>query len=81
MKKALSELFNPDRLNYVNLQNEWHHLHIHIIPRYASSRSFDGITFVDEKWGKNYAPYNKDFKVSEATLFRMRDVINEKLSE
>lgn len=79
VKKALNELFNPDRLNYVNLQNEWHHLHIHIIPRYSLLRTFDGINFVDDKWGKNYAPYNKDFKVQETTLFKLRDALREKL--
>ena len=78
VKKALAELFNPDRLNYANLQNEWHHLHIHIIPRYASPRIFDEISFIDEKWGKNYAPYNKDFKVPEATLFKIITTIRDK---
>ena len=72
-------MFNPDRLNHANLQNEWHHLHLHVIPRYAAPRIFDGITFVDEKWGKNYAPYNKDFKLFETTLFEIRDAIKRKL--
>lgn len=79
VKKALTELFNPDRLNYLNLQNEWRHLHIHVIPRYSTPRSFDSITFTDERWGKNYAPYNKDFKVPETTLFKLRDEMSKKL--
>lgn len=80
VKRALDDLFQPDRLNYASLQNEWPHLHVHVIPRYASPRTFDGITFTDERWGKNYAPYDKSFTVPEATLFRIRDELAARLS-
>ena len=79
VKKALSDLFQPDRLNYANLQNIWNHLHVHVIPRYASSRTFDGIVFQDQRWGKNYAPYDSEFKVPESTQFKIRDSLKERL--
>lgn len=79
VKKALQELFQPDRMNYTNLQNESHHLHIHVIPRYEKPRFFYGIKFIDERWGSNPAPYNKKFKVPESILNKIIDVIREKL--
>ena len=79
VKTALSGLFQPDRLNYANLQNIWNHLHVHVIPRYASPRTFEGITFHDERWGKNYAPYYSDFKVPEPVLFKIRNALREKI--
>lgn len=75
VKYALYELWRPDRFNYAELENEWEHLHIHIIPRYETPRMFDGITFTDTRWGKNYAPYDKAFKVPEETLMSIRDKI------
>lgn len=79
IKNALAQLFQPDLMNYAALANEARHLHIHFIPRYASPRTFDGIQFIDERWGKNYAPYNYDFKTPEITLMKIRDLIREKL--
>lgn len=76
---ALGELWRPDRFNYAELENEWEHLHIHIIPRYKKPRMFDGITFTDARWGKNYAPYDKAFKVPEETLMSIRDKIQQAL--
>lgn len=64
-------------MNYTNLQNESHHLHVHIIPRYKESRTFDNITFTDERWGKNPSPSNKGFKIPESTLLKIRDAIKE----
>lgn len=79
VKKAIAELFNPDLMNYASLGNVSTHLHMHVIPRYQSTRTFEGNTFIDERWGKNYAPYDKDFKIPEETLFRIRDAIKAKL--
>jgi len=76
---ALCELWLPDRFNYAELENEWEHLHVHIIPRYKAPRMFDGITFTDTRWGKNYAPYDKAFKVPKETLMSIRDKIQQAL--
>lgn len=79
LKEALGKLFSPDIYNYVVQANVTPHLHMHFIPRYKSSRIFEGIEFKDERWGKNYAPYDYDFKVSEDILTKIRDAIKDAL--
>lgn len=70
VKAAVGELFSADRVNFAQYGNDWHHLHVHIIPRYVNppEREFDGIKFVDIRPTGNYAPYDKDFKLPEQTL-------------
>ena len=79
VKQALTELFRPDLFNWASLGNISSQCHLHVIPRYEKPRLFNLEVFVDERWGKNYAPYNYDFKISEETLLKIRDVIKEKL--
>jgi diadenosine tetraphosphate (Ap4A) HIT family hydrolase len=75
LKGAFKKLFKPDLYNYATLANITPHLHTHFIPRYSSKREFGGVTFIDEKWGQNYAPYNKDFKVPKETLMKIKEAI------
>jgi len=77
-RQALKELFSPNHMNYASFGNEYRHLHIHFIPRYASPRVFDGVEFVDGSWGRNYKPY-ADFFVPQRTLFKIRDSIKERI--
>lgn len=60
-ERTLERLWQPDHINYAWLGNEFAshrgHGHLHIIPRYVSERVFDGRTYLDENWGRNYAPY------------------------
>lgn len=79
LKKAMGELFKPDLFNYATLANVAHHLHTHFIPRYKEERELFGVKFIDDRWGKNYAPYNRDFKLDKEILFKIRDLIKEKL--
>ena len=79
VNKALGDLFQPDLMNYAALGNIETHLHLHVIPRYINHRIFDKVRFVDSRWGKNYAPYNYDFKIPEVTLLKLRNAIREKL--
>lgn len=81
IKRSLGEMFQPDLMNYSSLGNETNHLHVHIIPRYKSPREFDGIEFIDERWGKNPSPYNRDFRVPESTLVKLIDLFNQKLAQ
>ena len=80
LKRVLSKLFKPDLFNYATLANVAIHLHTHIIPRYKSKREFLGIIFTDEKWGQNYAPYRKDFKLSEEQLIKLRDALKREIN-
>jgi len=81
LKKAYKKLFRPDLYNYATFANVTPHLHTHFIPRYSSKREFLGLIFIDERWGKNYAPYNKEFKVSEENLIKIRDAIKLELNK
>ncbi|MEK6953296.1 MAG: HIT family protein [Nanoarchaeota archaeon] len=79
IKKALKKLFEPDIYNYATLANVTRHLHTHIIPRYEDKREIFGITFIDERWSKNYAPQNNNFEVSEEVLIKIKDLIKSEL--
>src|SRR5688572_30681845 len=52
--------FKPDHMNSAMLGNEVQvhngHGHLHLIPRYKEPREFMGVSFVDDRWGKNSAP-------------------------
>lgn len=78
-KDVLCKLFQPDRFNYATLGNVCSHLHVHIIPRYRTKRTFKTVDFIDERWGKNYAPYNKSHEVSHDVLQELTKVIRESL--
>lgn len=57
-ESAVAKLWAPDHMNYAWLGNYFPahkgHGHMHVIPRYASSRVFQGNTFVDAEWGNMY---------------------------
>jgi len=80
-KNALKILFQPNKMNYAALSNTSPRLHVHLVPRYQASREFAGVVFQDARWGKNYAPYDRTFKIDESVLFQIRDVIQQKLRD
>jgi diadenosine tetraphosphate (Ap4A) HIT family hydrolase len=75
LKIILREVFRPDLFNWASLGNLSTQCHMHLIPRYAKERIFLGTVFRDGRWGKNYAPYDYDFKVSDEILYAIRDTI------
>lgn len=79
LRNVLIELFKPDLINYVALGNVTHHLHFKIMPRYKTERISHGIEFLDERWGKNPSPYNKDFKIPEDVMMKIKDEIGKLL--
>ena len=40
--------------NYAFLQNLDRHVHLHVIPRYAAPREFEGERFEDRAWPDHY---------------------------
>jgi diadenosine tetraphosphate (Ap4A) HIT family hydrolase len=52
----LSRTFRPDHFNCAFLQNQDRHVHLHVIPRYASPRSCAGREFRDPDWPGHYRP-------------------------
>jgi diadenosine tetraphosphate (Ap4A) HIT family hydrolase len=79
VKKALKNLYKPDKMNYAALSNTSPVIHMHIIPRYKETREFDGVIFKDTRWGQNYAPYDRSFVLDESTLFKIRDALKGQL--
>lgn len=49
---TLRRAFGYDRLNYLLLMMVDPDVHFHVIPRYASERSFEGARFTDPGWPK-----------------------------
>jgi len=79
VKKALKTLFKPDKMNYSALSNTSEKIHVHLVPRYKKQREFFGMTFIDTRWGQNYAPYDRSFVLDESTLFKIRDALKGQL--
>ncbi len=48
---ALDGLFSPDLYNFAFLINQDKHVHLHIVPRYASPRRWRGGTYTDPHYG------------------------------
>ncbi|MEO7716680.1 MAG: HIT family protein [Capsulimonas sp.] len=55
-KRALATLFAPDHFNFMFLMNQDAHVHMHIYPRYASTREFSEQVFADSNFGGHYDP-------------------------
>lgn len=85
-RKAVTELFLPDRLNEYwagNLEKEHRdHGHWHLIPRYRHIvdvkpgviAGLDHAHFEDGRWGQNYAPY-EPLRLDRKDLEKIRDAI------
>lgn len=50
----LSRAFDPDHFNFAFLQNEDRHVHLHVIPRYASPRRVADLDFDDPEFPAHY---------------------------
>ena len=64
-KKLITELFFPNLFNYASLGNRFPQLHAHIIPRYKEQRIFESTVFTDNRWGRNFSPYDMDYQIPE----------------
>ncbi len=51
---ALTTLYQPDQFNYAFLMNVDAQVHLHIIPRYQTPRTWHGLEFVDPNWGRAF---------------------------
>jgi diadenosine tetraphosphate (Ap4A) HIT family hydrolase len=52
---ALRQIAQPDHFNNVFLQNQDRHVHLHVIPRYASPRRVAGLLADDPDYPDHYA--------------------------
>ena len=76
VEKILERAFKPDMINYAFLGNFTHHLHGHILPRYAKPVEFNGQAYVDKNWGHNY---KTDY--SFITTPELLEAVKQKLKE
>ncbi len=56
VQRVEDRLFAPDRFNLKQLGNQWHQVHVHLIPRYETPRTWAGVTFTDARWGDDPYP-------------------------
>lgn len=78
LREAAKRAFQTDWFNYAFLGNGTRHLHCHFVPRYSSPRTFEGISFTDERWGHNYRT-DHNFVTLPELLDAVRDKLNTEL--
>ncbi len=61
---SLQSAFQPDHFNYAFLQNQDRHVHLHLIPRYAAQRCWNGLIFTDPDYPGHYAVPGPDRRLS-----------------
>lgn len=73
---ALDGLFAPDLYNFAFLMNLDAHVHLHVVPRYASPRGWRGETYADPHYGslfgKEQRPASEEMLVELAGALRSR---------
>lgn len=83
-EKAVTALWDPALINCAWLGNEIEshrgHGHMHFIPRYAVAPSWNGRTFEDRQFGRNYAPYKKR-RLSAPELSRLRQTLEDEIKK
>ncbi len=77
---AIAKLFEPDRFNYVQLGNVWHQVHVHAIPRYERFRNWQGIAFLDRRWGDTPLP-ELPSPIGDAQTLELADAIRPAITQ
>jgi diadenosine tetraphosphate (Ap4A) HIT family hydrolase len=73
---ALRQATQPDHFNYAFLQNQDRHVHLHVVPRYATRRQVAGLRIDDPDYPGHYAVPMPDCRLTReqseclATLLR-----------
>lgn len=74
---AVDSLFSPDQYNYSFLMNEDPKVHLHVVPRYRTPRSWEGVTVEDSAYGSLHA--TNTVELSATSLARLADAIRARL--
>ena len=74
---ALDGLFAPDLYNLAFLMNLDPHVHLHIVPRYASPREWQNETYADPYFGSLFGTEKR--LVPEETLEALVDAVKKQL--
>ena len=78
---ALIKAFQPDHFNYAFLQNQDRQVHLHVIPRYAAPRAFEGLAFSDSDYPNHYAVPSPPRRLDATQMVLLRDLIRASLPE
>lgn len=62
---AIDSLFDPDQFNFAFLMNDDAQVHLHVLPRYASARTWNGQEFTDPNWGRPFGHEQRPLNPSE----------------
>lgn len=62
-RAALDALFQPDQHNYAFLMNHDAQVHLHVVPRYATPRTWSGELFDDPHYGQLFGPEHRALSV------------------
>jgi diadenosine tetraphosphate (Ap4A) HIT family hydrolase len=65
---ALDRLFHPDQFNFGFLMNLDSQVHLHVVPRYRSSRRWHDRTFTDQHWGEAFGREQRLLPLGELQL-------------
>ncbi len=68
---AQAARFRPDHVNFAFLMNEDAQVHLHVIPRYATTRDWGGRRFADPHWGRAPGPEQRPLRPDD--LRRLAD--------
>ncbi len=52
IESTLEKMFGPQKFNYLMLMMVDPNVHFHVLPRYESDKTFEGVTFKDTGWPK-----------------------------
>jgi diadenosine tetraphosphate (Ap4A) HIT family hydrolase len=74
---ALDDLFGPDQYNFAFLMNLDSHVHLHVVPRYASPRTWRGETYTDQHYGSLFGTEQRP--ALEEDLTALADTLRKRL--
>jgi diadenosine tetraphosphate (Ap4A) HIT family hydrolase len=77
---ALQTAFAPEHFNYAFLQNQDRHVHLHVIPRYANVRAFNGLEFIDPDYPSHYRVPGPSRRLSAPELGAIAEHLRHALS-
>ena len=74
---ALDTLFAPDLYNFAFLMNFDSHVHLHVVPRYASAVEWRGKTYTDEHYGSLFGRERR--QASTEALDELAETLRDRL--
>lgn len=75
LEAAVTSAFAPDRMNYLMLMMVDPHLHFHVLPRYATPRTFGGLDWLDAAWPGPPSITDHADRSSSPALLEVRDAL------